>query len=303
MSTRSAAGRRRRSTRSARPRSRVRRTVVAIGSVLLVITPISWILLHQPQTGQAEASVPYVTRDDDTYLEASTTPIAAVPSAPGSTPTTASPTGTPKPSATPTPTGSPSVPGSAPSATPTSGPTTAPTAGPTNEPTAGPSGSPGTTSTPQDPASQTPDPTHSPSSTPSSSPTTTTTTPPPPTDDGSMSGAEVELFTLVDNARTERGCAPLRRDSGLTGGARGEAADRARTGDLSSGGSSGASTGGRNMTAKTAFDRLMSSNSRTVLNCGLDQLGVGQARAEYCTTQVLVCLSTAWRYAWVVDFK
>jgi hypothetical protein len=72
---------------------------------------------------------------------------------------------------------------------------------------------------------------------------------------------------------------------------------------MTSGGSSGASTGGKDMTAKTAFDRLMSSNSSTVLDCGLDELGVGRGKAEYCTTQVLVCLNTATRYAWVVDFQ
>jgi hypothetical protein len=114
---------------------------------------------------------------------------------------------------------------------------------------------------------------------------------------------EQELFSLVDNKRVENGCAPLRRNSNLTGGARAEANDRARTGQLASGGSSGASTGGKDMTAKAAFDRLMSSNSRTVLDCGLDELGVGQGDAKYCTTQVLVCLNTATRYAWVVDFQ
>jgi hypothetical protein len=118
-----------------------------------------------------------------------------------------------------------------------------------------------------------------------------------------MSGSEAELFSLVDNKRVENGCSPLRRNSNLTGGARAEAQDRARTGQMATGGSSGASTGGKDMTAKTAFDRLMSSSSKTVLNCGLDELGVGQGGAEYCTAQLLVCLSTATRYAWVIDFQ
>jgi hypothetical protein len=118
-----------------------------------------------------------------------------------------------------------------------------------------------------------------------------------------MTAEEVELFSLVDNKRVESGCSPLHRNSNLTGGARAEADDRARTGQMASAGSSGASTGGKDMTAKAAFDRLMSSNSRTVLDCGRDELGVGQGDAKYCTTQVLVCLNTATRNAWVVAFR
>jgi hypothetical protein len=275
-----------------------------MGTVILVITPISWILLHQPQSNEADASVPYVTRDDDTYLKASTKPVVARPSA--TTPGT--PSGTPS-AGTPSPSGTPSTPGQTPtdgpSTTPTDGPTDGATSGPTDGPTDGPTT--GTTEGPTDGSTtKAPDnpntvPTNSPSNSPSSTPSTTT--PPPPADGGSMSAEEAELFALVDNKRVESGCSPLRRNSNLTGGARAEAEDRARTGQMTSGGSSGASTGGKDMSAKAAFDRLMSSSSRTVLNCGLDELGVGQGDAKYCTTQVLVCLSTATRYAWVVDFQ
>jgi hypothetical protein len=118
-----------------------------------------------------------------------------------------------------------------------------------------------------------------------------------------MSGAEVELFTLIDNARTERGCAPLRRNSSLSDSAGAEASERAKSNSYSSG-SSGASTGGKDMTAKTAFNRLMDSSSRTLLNCGLHELGVGQDDADYCNA--LLCIGSigeATRYAWVVDFK
>jgi hypothetical protein len=299
MSQRSAAGRRRRGTRAARPHSRVRRTAVAIGTVILVITPISWILLHQPQSNQADASVPYVTRDDDTYVKTSVTPIVATPSAtqPGSTPTPVPTTGTPKPTATP------SVPGKTPTTTPTDSPGTAPTEGPTDKPSAGPTDGPSTTSTPQGPDSQTPEPTHSPSSTPSSTPSTTT--PPPPSDDGSMSGAEVELFTLVDNARAERGCGPLQRDSGLTGGARQDAQTRAKSGDVSDTSSSMAATGGDDVTAKAAFTKLKSESSSTLFNCGLQELGVGQGTSDRKVGLLcpLVACSTKTRVAWVVDFK
>jgi hypothetical protein len=301
MSQRSAAGRRRRNKPApARQESRAKRIAVAIGTVILVITPISWILLHQPQSTEADASVPYVTRDDDTYVGSSAKPIAARPTA--TTPGT--PSGTPT-AGTPSPSGTPTTPGrtptSGPSTTPTDGPTDGPTAGPTDRPTTRATGGPTDSSTPQAPDNQNPTPTRSPSNTPSTTPTTTT--PPPPSDSGSMTAEEVELFSLVDNKRVANGCSPLHRNSNLTGGARAEAEDRARTGQVSSGGSSGASTGGKDMTAKAAFDRLMGSNSRTVLDCGLDELGVGQGDAKYCTTQVLVCLNTATRYAWVVDFQ
>ncbi|MEV6413389.1 hypothetical protein [Kribbella sp. NPDC051718] len=300
MSQRSAAGRRRRNKpATARPESRLKRITVAMGTVILVITPISWILLHQPQSNEADASVPYVTRDDDTYLKASTKPVVARPTAttPSGTPTGTPSAGTPSPSDTPSTPGQ--TPTDAPSTTPTDGPTDQPTDGPTTGgPTDGPT-SGTTTKAPGNPNNPTP--THSPTNTPSTTPSTTT--PPPPADGGSMSAEEQELFALVDNQRVESGCSPLRRNSNLTGGARAEAEDRARTGQMASGGSSGASTGGKDMTAKAAFDRLMSSNSRTVLDCGLDELGVGQGDAKYCTTQVLVCLNTATRYAWVVDFQ
>jgi uncharacterized protein YkwD len=304
MSQRSAAGRRRSKRAAARPESRGRRIAVAIGTVTLVITPISWILLHEPQADQADAAVPYVTRTDDTYIKTSAKPAVATPQAttPAGTPTPVPTPGTPKPTETP------SVPGETP--TPTDGPTTDPTGGPTaptEGPTSGPTDVPTTRSTPQDPRSQGTQPTPTPGDdTPSSTPTptTTTTTPPPPADDGNMSGAEVELFALVDNARTERGCAPLRRNSNLSGSAGEDAEERAESGDVSASGSSMAATGGDGVTAKAAFDRLKSTSSGTLFNCGLRELGVGRATDE--RKEGLLCpviCSTKTRVAWVVDFK
>ncbi|GAA1557737.1 hypothetical protein GCM10009789_08930 [Kribbella sancticallisti] len=290
MSQRGTASWGRRSRRAAaRPESRAKRTLVALGTVVLVITPISWILLHEPQSDQADASVPYVTRDDDTYLEPSNEPVVDTPTpAPDDspTPTPEQTTGTPTPTPSKTPT-----PGQTPSTTPTDGPTTtAPTDGP------------GTTSAPtRPPTTEDPKPSSSPSSTPS---TPRTTTPPPPADDGNMEAAEQELFTLVDNARVERGCQPLERDSNLTGGARSEAGDRAESGQLSGTTSSKAAAGGKGMTAKAAFDRLKSDSSGTLFNCGLDELGVGRAEADYCSSKLLgLCVGTSTRVAWVADFK
>lgn len=293
MSQRSAAGRRRSKRAAARPESRAKRIAVAIGTVILVITPISWILLHQPQSDQAEAAVPYVTRDDDTYITNTAKPAAAKPAkTPGATPS-----GTPT-SSTPPPSATPSVPGQTPTATPTDRPSTKATDRPTADPTDDP-----TSSTPtQGPVTKQPKPSSSPSTTPSSTPTTTT--PPPPSDDGSMSGSEAELFSLVDNERVERGCAPLQRDSGLTGGARQDAEKRAANGDVSDESSSMAAAGGDGVSAKAAFDKLKSESSATLFNCGLRELGVGHGDAEYCKSKLLgICLSTAERDSWVADFK
>ena len=270
---------------------------MAIGTVILVITPISWILLHEPQVEQADAAVPYVTRPDDTYIKTSTKPVVATPEAtrPVATPTPVPTTGTPKPTETPSVPGETPTPTDGPETEPTGEPTTAPTEGPTSDSTEVPS------TKPRDPRSKDPKPTPTATETPSSTPTTTT--PPPPTDDGSMSGAEVELFTLVDNARADRGCAPLRRNSNLSGSAGAEAEERAESGDVSATGSSMAAAGGDGVTAKAAFDKLKSTSSGTLFNCGLRELGVGQDQAKYCKTQLLVCLSSGTRQAWVVDFK
>jgi uncharacterized protein YkwD len=253
---------------------------------MLVITPISWILLHQPQSDQADASVPYVTRDDDKYLvDPANQPVEVTPSTPADgssqTPTPDQTTGTPKPSTTPTP-------GQTPSSTPTKGQTVKPTDGP------------GTTSTPSDPPTSS-DPDQPPSGDPS---TTPSTTPPPPADDGSMRAEEEELFALVDNARVERGCAPLQRDSRLTKGARQDAGTRADNGDVSGGDSSMAAAGGDGVSAKAAFDQLKSERSSTVFNCGLRELGVGRDTADHRVGALCpVLCSTKTRVAWVADFK
>jgi uncharacterized protein YkwD len=255
---------------------------------MLVITPISWILLHQPQSDQADASVPYVTRDDDTFLvDSNDQPVVATPTVPedgeSPTPTPGKTPGTPKPTVVPT----------TPGQTPTSTPST------TVKPTDGP----GTTSTPSDPPpSNDPEPTNSPST---STPPTKTTPPPPPSDDGNMDGNEEELFALVDNKRTENGCSSLRPNSNLSNGAQADASTRAANGDVSDRDASMAAEGGDGVdTAKEAFDRLMSRSSSTILNCGLDELGVGHDQAKYCTTKLLgACLGTSKRDSWVVDFR
>ncbi|WP_246485981.1 hypothetical protein [Kribbella qitaiheensis] len=264
----------------------MKRTMVAIGTVMLVITPISWILLHEPQSDQADASIPYITRDDDTYITASNEPVVATTGprsttkpTPGATPT--KPTRTP--SATPTP-------GDDPTRTPSVHPTTVPTDGPGDE-----------TSTPTDEPTRSgeshgPKPTAVPSKPPATPPSTQ-----PPADDGSMNGDEQQLFSLIDDARVQNGCAPLRRDSNLTGGARTEAGGRAKSNDMSSTGASKASTGSEDMSAQAAFDRLKNESSGTLMNCGLHELGAGRGTTTYRTC-VLIC-SNHTRVAWVADFQ
>ncbi|MFF0345007.1 hypothetical protein [Kribbella sp. NPDC004875] len=262
-----------------------------MASVLLVITPISWILLHQPQNDDADASVPIVTRTDDTYITPSTK--AAV-----STPTTR-----------------PTIP---PTATPTATPTTTPTATPTDTPTGTPTDSASPTTVP----SRTPS-TTEPSSTPTSerstvapttpgrtvnspkpTPTKTTTTPPPPVD-GGMRGTEQQLFDMIDDARVNNGCARLKQDPSLTTGARSTAGSRAASGDnLNSGSGSQAGAGGDNMTVQQAYNQIMKKQQSTVLNCGLTTLGVGVGSADHNTGLLcpLFC-STAARNAWVANFS
>jgi len=249
--------------------------LIAIASVILVITPISWILLHQPQNDSADASIPIVTRTDDTYITPTTKPVVA-PTTRASTPPTATPTATP----TQTPTDSVT-------------PTTTPSTTESTESTATPT----TDRSSKSPTAPPDDPTTAPTQRP------TATTPPPPADDGSMNSTELALFNLIDNARTNQGCAPLKRDSDITSGARGDAASRARSGSVNYKTGSMSAAGGDKWTAQKAFDQMMSQSRSTVLNCGLTTLGVGFGTAEHCTVQVLVCLGKADRNAWVADFS
>ncbi|HET6985348.1 MAG TPA: hypothetical protein VFI00_01990 [Kribbella sp.] len=255
-----------------------------MASVVLVITPISWILLHQPQNDPADASVPIVTRTDDTYITPTTKPVVAPPTPHPSIPPTATPTVTPTqtptdsatPSDTPSPTGRPTE-------TPTEGSTTtAPTTGPT---------SPGRTVSTRRPTQ----------------PPTTAPPPPPPVADGGMSPDELQLFNLIDNARVNNGCARLEQDPGLANGARSDARGRAKSGSTNSFTGSESTAGGENWSAQQAFNEMMAQSKNTVLNCGLTTLGVGKDTAKFCKggpDLLGVCFgSKPTRVAWVADFS
>ncbi|WP_343888841.1 hypothetical protein [Kribbella sandramycini] len=254
---------------------------VAALVVLLVGAPITWLLVHQPNKDQVDSSIPIVTSTDDRYVTPTTQPVDAPTTPPATPPKTPPPT----PSATPT-------------ATPTDGvtPTTPPTGGPTSVPTSAPTDNP-TTTAPPPPNPTDPTPTQ---------PTTSKPPPPqPPPDDGDMRELELDLFKRINDARISNGCAALKRDSSVTHGARGEAQNRAEDNNVNGGDtSSKATVGGNSMSASAAFDRMMSDNRSTVLNCNLTTLGVGRGAADYrdCAVVVLIC-SDRTRVGWVANFR
>jgi cytoskeletal protein RodZ len=268
------------------PGSRVKRPLLAIAVLLLVLAPISWILLQQPNSNETDASIPYVTGGDDRYVTTSNEPVAATSSpvpSPSATPTPDDTTGTP----TPTPTHSP-TPGKSPTRRPTAGPTSVPTDGPTVAPTDQPTRA-GSKVKPTPSKTARPKPT--------STPTAST-----PADDGSMSPEELQLFTLIDNARKDKGCATLQRNTNLTVGARTDAGSRAESGKVSASGSSMAAAGGDDWSAQTAFNRMMKQNSSVILNCGLTTLGVGRGTAPHDVCFLFLC-STKTRVGWVAAFQ
>jgi hypothetical protein len=121
-----------------------------------------------------------------------------------------------------------------------------------------------------------------------------------------MSPDEMKLFSLIDNARTGKGCAPLRRNSNLSGSARTDADQRAQSGSVSGSESSMAAAGGDNWDAQTAFNRMMDQNSSVILNCGLTTLGVGRGTATHDVGSLcplpFVC-TTKTRVGWVAAFQ
>ena len=118
-----------------------------------------------------------------------------------------------------------------------------------------------------------------------------------------MSPEELQLFSLIDNARTDKGCAPLRRNTNLSGGARSDAQSRAINGNVSASGASMAAAGGDNWAAQTAFNRMMDQNSSVILNCGLTTLGVGRGTATHDVCTLILFCSTKTRVGWVADFR
>jgi hypothetical protein len=120
-----------------------------------------------------------------------------------------------------------------------------------------------------------------------------------------MNGDEQQLFSLIDNARVNNGCARLKEDPSLTSGARSTAADRAQSGkNLGSGSGSQAGAGGDDMSAQQAYNQMLKNSKGTILNCGLTTLGVGVGSADHSTGLLcpLICGSAS-RNAWVANFS
>ena len=118
-----------------------------------------------------------------------------------------------------------------------------------------------------------------------------------------MTNAEEILFKLIDDARADKGCDRLRRNSLLSDDAGEEAEGRASSGQFFVTEPSRAAVGGDIQKARAAFDQLISRSSGTILNCGLAELGVGRGQASYCATRIFLCIRPATRVAWVAVFN
>jgi hypothetical protein len=116
-----------------------------------------------------------------------------------------------------------------------------------------------------------------------------------------MSADELQLFQLIDNARVDKGCAPLKRDSDVSASAGSDATQRAKSGSTNSFTASSSTAGGEDWTAQDAFDQMMTQSRNTILNCGLTTLGVGSDDAKYNDCVLIFC-SRKTRVAWVADF-
>lgn len=247
--------------------------MVAVGVVIGIVLPIGWVMLRDGggSVSAGDQSIPYSTLTDDKY-----------PSLP-------------EPSRSPSPTPTPSA---TPSATPSRTPTSSPSAS-------------GSTRTPSGGRSQTADPTGDPGGTHSSghpsngtSPSVTTdpTSEPPssePADDGNMTARELELFTMINNARVDKGCDKLRRDSDLTGSARSHAQSQADKDTTKLGSGTDAIAGGNgNESTRTAYNTMMDSYGSVLLDCSRDRLGIGYGYYEKCLLWP-ICRETS---RWVADF-
>ncbi|TDC13303.1 hypothetical protein E1261_44870 [Kribbella albertanoniae] len=119
-----------------------------------------------------------------------------------------------------------------------------------------------------------------------------------------MDSNELQLFNKINNARADNGCAPLKRSTSLTRSSEAEAKQRAADDTLDDGNtSSKAAAGGDNWSADRAFDRMMSQNKPTLLNCGLTTMSVGRGTATYERCTLFLICSDRTRVGWVATFR
>lgn len=90
-----------------------------------------------------------------------------------------------------------------------------------------------------------------------------------------MTDRELGLFTMIDNARVDHGCARLGRDTALTRSARAQAAV-----DPSMPAGNGAEAIAEGKNARDAFSTMMDAYRDTLLDCGLTDLGIGYDQAQ-----------------------
>ena len=116
-----------------------------------------------------------------------------------------------------------------------------------------------------------------------------------------MSADEQRVFTMIDDARVEHGCARLGRDSALTQSARRHSQAEAERGGSSTGDGSEAIAAADS--PNDAYRKMMGLYARTLLNCDRTDLGIGYGSATgslLCTP--LGCVGEKTERRWSADF-
>jgi hypothetical protein len=124
--------------------------------------------------------------------------------------------------------------------------------------------------------------------------------PPPPADDGGMTDRELGLFTMIDDARVDHGCARLGRDTALTNSARAHAGEEAANQSVQIGDGTEAIADATN--ARDAFNKMMDAYSGAVLDCGRTDLGIGYGQAQIKGTCDQGSCSSRIERRWAADF-
>jgi hypothetical protein len=110
------------------------------------------------------------------------------------------------------------------------------------------------------------------------------------------------LFTMIDNARVDNGCARLGRETALTKSARSHAGREA--GQNSTQTDDGTEAIADANSPQAAYNRMMNRYSGALLDCGRTGLGIGYAQAEIDGTCIwpLPCIGSSTERRWVADF-
>ena len=93
-----------------------------------------------------------------------------------------------------------------------------------------------------------------------------------------MSDRELGLFTMIDDARVDHGCAQLGRDTALTRSAQAQAAEEAANQSTRIGNGTDAIAEATN--ARDAYNQMVDTYSGALLDCGWTDLGIGYRQAQ-----------------------